>query len=545
MAIFSYIKDKRILALILILVILGVADFVSGIHLGVEFIGGTEIPITLQSQVNPTVMSSILANLQQRISTFGLKQVTIEGVGDSEVYVIIPSVSSTDINSTISVIEKQGIFQGIVNGREALNGSDVLGGSTGGIQPSQSISGSNATWQVNFYVTQTGAQKFAKVAFGQADKPIYMYLDRPTNTIILLNTSIIAASEANVSTGLTPNQNQVIKAMNNALQFGSQTTPVEILSQNNGNWNTLYQFFNESKSRYNEVILGNSTPSYIIQNLTKLNYTLVYKSAQSLTPQLIQEATNSTSVTSLVVNTWPAVGLLSAPVLSPGITSGQINEAYQITGAVTTGATVQDKLNQAVNESTTIASVLSGGALPVKVIVGTPFTTPPTLGTQFESISFIAILLAVLAVTVTIVIRYRKPFLVLPIIFTTLAELFIIASIIGLIGTIDLAAVAGMIAVVGTGVDAQIIITDETLTTHGSGSSIKSKLNHAFYVVWADAILLVIGMMPLLFSSSLVTVIGFAESTILGALLGALITRPAYGAIISRHFSHNEEKAKI
>ncbi len=542
MSALDYIKDKRIIALILILVMLGVADLYSGIHLGTEFIGGTEIPITLQNSVTPTVMSSVLSNLQQRISTFGLKQVTIEGVGNSEVYIIIPSVVSSDINSTIAVIEKQGIFQGIVSGREAVNGSDILGGSSGGIQPSQSISGSNATWQVNFYVTQTGAEKFAKEAFGQANQPIYMYLDRPTNTIILMNTSILQAAAANISTGIAPTQAQEIKAMNNALQFGSQTIPVELLSANAGNWNSLYAFFNASKNRYNTVLLANNTPAYIIKNLTKLNYTIVNKPSVSIMPQFIEEATNSSTSSTLLVNTWSAVGLLSSPILSSGITNGQINEAYQVTGSVTTGASVQDKLNSAINESTTIASVLSGGALPVKVIVGVPFTTPPTLGSQFEVISIIAILLAVLAVTITIVIRYRKFFLILPIIFTTLAELFIITSVIGLIGTIDLSAVAGMIAVVGTGVDAQIIITDESLTASGSGASIKSKLHHAFYVVWADAILLVIAMLPLLFSSSLVTVIGFAESTILGALLGALITRPAYGSIISRHFSKKEEK---
>ena len=542
MSAISYLKDKRILALVLILILLGAADAFSGIHLGIEFIGGTEIPITLQNQVTPAVMSSILSNLQQRISTFGLKQVTIEGVGNSQVYVIIPSVVSSDINSTIAVIEKQGIFQGIVSGRDAVNGSDILGGSTGGIQPSQNINGNNATWQVNFYVTQTGAEKFAKEAFGQANQPIYMYLDRPTNTIILMNTSILTIAASNVTTGLAPTQTQEIKAMNNALQFGSQTIPVELLSSNAGNWKSLYPFFNESKKRYNEVILDNNTPQFIISNLTKLNYTIVYKTTQQLMPQFIQETTNSSTASTLLVDTWPAVGLLSAPILSPGITNGQINEAYQVTGAVTTGATIQDKLNSAINESTTIASVLSGGALPVKVIVGAPFTTPPTLGSQFEVISIIAILLAVLAVTITIVIRYRKFFLILPIIFTTLAELFIITSVIGLIGTIDLSAVAGMIAVVGTGVDAQIIITDETLTGSGGGAGIKSKLHHAFYVVWADAILLVIAMMPLLFSSSLVTVIGFAESTILGALLGALVTRPAYGAIISKHFSKTEEK---
>ena len=268
----NYLKDKRILALLLILVLLGVADLYSGIHLGTEFIGGTEIPITLQNQVTPAVMSTVIANLQQRISTFGLKQVTIEGVGNSEVYIIIPSVTSSDINSTIAVIEKQGIFQGIVSGRDAINGSDILGGSTGGIQPSQSISGSNATWQVNFYVTQAGAQKFAKEAFGQSNQPIYMYLDRPTNSIILMNTTILQAAAANITSGLAPTQTQEIKAINNALQFGSQTIPVELLSSNAGNWKSLYPFFNESKKRYNEVILQNNTPS------SKIRLNLMYVS---------------------------------------------------------------------------------------------------------------------------------------------------------------------------------------------------------------------------------------------------------------------------
>jgi Preprotein translocase subunit SecD len=109
-------------------------------------------------------------------------------------------------------------------------------------------------------------------------------------------------------------------------------------------------------------------------------------------------------------------------------------------------------------------------------------------------------------------------------------------SIIGLIGTIDLAAVAGMIAVVGTGVDAQIIITDEVLIKRTAGSSTKLLLGNAFYIVWADAALLVVAMLPLLFSTSLVSIIGFSESTIIGALMGIFITRPAYGALISKHF---------
>jgi preprotein translocase subunit SecD len=77
-----------------------------------------------------------------------------------------------------------------------------------------------------------------------------------------------------------------------------------------------------------------------------------------------------------------------------------------------------------------------------------------------------------------------------------------------------------MIAVIGTGVDAQIIISDEVLNKTHADMTMKSRLGNAFYIVWADAILLIIAMLPLFFSTSLVSVIGFSESTIIGALLG-------------------------
>ncbi len=519
----EYVKDRHIATLLVILLLLGFAAYYYGIHLGIEFSGGTEIPITLAHSVDPNTMSSLLSTLQQRISTFGLKQVTIEGIGDSQVYLIIPSVNPGDINNTIGVIEQQGLFQGVVAGREALNGSAILGGS-GEIQPSYSVSGSNVTWIVNFYITQAAAQSFSKVVFGQANQPLYMYLDRPTGAIVLLNNSLLGVAGAG--------QNAELTAMESALALGNQTIPVKLLNSNQSNWNSLSAYFAQSRSRYYQVVLANNTSPSIIQNLTRLNYTLIRESTTQMTPVFISQSSLNSST---ILDTWPALGLLSAPVLNPSITNGEVGEAYAISGVAQPASTVAGEIANANNQSQTIASVLSGGALPVSVIVGTPFTTPPTLGKSFEYISILALLLAVLAVAITIAIRYKRLFLIWPIVFTTVAELFIIATIIGVIGTIDLSAVAGMIAVIGTGVDAQIIITDEVL--HGGSESFKSKLNHAFYVVWADAILLVIAMLPLLFSSSLVSVIGFAESTILGGLLGALITRPAYGAIVSRHFA--------
>jgi len=539
--IIAYIKDRRILSLIIVVLLLLALDIFYGtgppyyLHFGIEFTNGTQIPVTLGQPVDPSTMSRIISILQQRVSTYGLKQVTVEGIGNSNIYIIIPSISGKEINATINIIQSQGIFEGIVNGVEALNGSSILSGSIGAVPPT-TFNG-NVSWAVDFFITQSAAEKFAKVVFGQANKPLYMFLDRPTSSIVLINATLL--SNASLQLGFQ----QALSALQSAASFGSKSIPIEVYEPSGSNWNSLYSFFAAHNSSYKNVILAKNTPKFMVQNLTRLNYTIVYVSVQNMTPEFepVYNPSSPTS-TSYIVNSWPAIGLLSAPLLSPGVTNGSISQSYQISGYAPPSLPLESKLSYAQQQSEMIASILSGGALPVHIIVGTPKVIPPTLGKHFLYISAIAAILAVAVVTLIIVIRYRRAFLVLPIMLTTFTELFIIVSVIGLIGTIDLAAVAGMIAVVGTGVDAQIIITDELIT--GKSEAMKFKLGNAFYIVWADAILLIIAMLPLLFSTSLVDIVGFAESTILGALLGVLVTRPAYGAIVSIHYGEKGEEKK-
>ncbi len=535
MSIVPYLKDLRISLLLVLIVVLAILDALYGgpniLHLGVEFIGGTQIPVQLGQSVDPATMSNLLTILQERLSTFGLKEITVEGVGNSEVYVTIPSVSQSEIQSTVSIIQSQGVFQGVVNGEEAVNGSSLISGSIGAEEPV--VSGANASWAVSFLITQQAAIRFSKVVFGQANKPLYMFLDRPVNAIILLNSSVLQAA------GAAANRTSELESLQQATVLANETLPLEIYNPDLSNVQSITSFFSDSQGKYAKVILANNTPSQIVDNLTALNYSLDYVTPQNMSPTFFSSLSGTTETT--IINTWPAIGLLSAPILNPSITNGSIGQSYEISGASPAGLSAQGALNYATNQSNQISSILSGGALPVHVIVGTPTTIPPTLGSHFEVISGIALLAAIIAVSMTIAIRYKRLFLIAPIVFTTLAELFIIMSIIGLIGTIDLAAVAGMIAVVGTGVDAQIIITDEVLTS-SSEHGLKLKLSNAFYIIWADASLLVIAMLPLLFSTSLVTIIGFAESTILGVLFGAFITRPAYGSIITRHYSAAETK---
>lgn len=522
MAALDYIKDRRIITLIVVVVILACLDGVYGIHFGIEFVGGTQIPVALTQPVNVTAMTDLINALNQRLSTFGLQQVTIEGIGDSEVYITIPSAKQSQINQTLNIIEAQGRFDGIVNGRQALNGSGILKGSIGAVPPQ--TYNQTVTWQVDFFVTQTAVKQFADAAFGQANKPLYLYLDRPTSAVILMNYSQLGL-------GTSAGPSTALKAMNAALLYGNQTIPLVTVTNGNSSIQAAQSFFSTNKGKYATVYASANVNQSLIQYIRSLNYTVKLQSASNMTPAYENVSYNAT-----YINTWPVVGLISAPLLAPSVTTGNVSDSYQISGTAPLSVPAQDRLAYAQNETKNIASVLSGGALPVSIIPGTPSTIPPTLGSHFLYISGIAGLIAVVFVSIFITIRYRKAFLVAPILLTTLMELFIIVSIIGLVGTIDLAAVAGMIAVIGTGVDAQVIITDEIIARK-TDTSAKMLLGNAFYIVWTDAALLVIAMLPLFLSTSLVTVIGFSEATIFGALLSVFITRPAYGAIISKRYA--------
>lgn len=521
----GYIRDRRIWPLIIIVVALLILDIHFGIHFGIEFVGGTQIPITLEHPVNVTAMSSLISALQQRVSTFGLKEITVEGVGSSEVYLTIPTVSPAEINQTIDIIQSQGKFDGVVSGKEAINGSDILKGSIGQLSPT--VSNNTVTWSVTFFITQPASVSFSKVVFGQANQPLYMYLDRPQSAIILVNNSQLS----NTSLGITPSI--ALGSMESALRLGTGNTTIPIIAVQDTNVSIggAEKFLTSNKGKYQQVFASANLNSSLIDFARAQNYTVKLESLKNMTPSYTKLSVNQT-----ILQSWPLVGLLSAPILNPSITNGTTSQSYQISGVSPT-STLREETAFATNQTKTIASILNGGALPVAIIAGTPTTIPPTLGQRFLYISGIIGLIAVSLVSIFIVIRYKRLFLVVPIILTTLVELFIIISIIGLVGTIDLSAVAGMIAVVGTGVDAQIIITDEMLGHGDTGGSARMVLGNAFYIIWTDAALLIIAMLPLFFSTSLVTVVGFSESTIIGALLGVLVTRPAYSAILERHYS--------
>ncbi|MAF50466.1 MAG: hypothetical protein CMH64_00070 [Nanoarchaeota archaeon] len=99
---------------------------------------------------------------------------------------------------------------------------------------------------------------------------------------------------------------------------------------------------------------------------------------------------------------------------------------------------------------------------------------------------------------------------------------------------LDLAAIAGIIAAVGTGVDDQIVITDEIMKGEAERFySWKEKIQKAFYIILVAYFSTVVAMLPL-WGAAAGLLRGFAITTILGVTIGVFVTRPAFASILEK-----------
>lgn len=262
-------------------------------------------------------------------------------------------------------------------------------------------------------------------------------------------------------------------------------------------------------------------------------------------------------------------GLVSSLQIA-GSLGGQVIQSPQITGTELS----EEEANQ---EKLRLQTILRSGALPITLTTVSVDSVSPTLGSGFFESAGVAALVAAIVVLVVVFARYRKLKIALPLTLVGISEVVIIlgiastndagiwgtvlvvnlalislawwkkyeidvyawfgAVIIPLIGlaswTIDLPAIAGIMAAIGSGVDHQIIIADEALRGERKMFGVKTQIKRAFFIIMGAAFTTIFAMLPLMFVG-VGLVRGFAITTIAGVLVGILITRPAYAKIVER-----------
>lgn len=156
---------------------------------------------------------------------------------------------------------------------------------------------------------------------------------------------------------------------------------------------------------------------------------------------------------------------------------------------------------------------------------------------------------AFLLVGILVYFFFRRFKIAIPLLLTMASEVIITLGASSAIPdglmSIGLPGIGGLIAVVGTGVDHQIIITDEVIGKKFSTSGklpIDRRTGRAFSIILAAAATTIAAMFALaVFGFGRMR--GFAIVTLLGVLVSVLITRPAYAKIIGT-LLEREQKEK-
>jgi len=391
----EFLKDKQVLLLVVLLIAsIGAISYL-GIQQGLDLKGGSTIQLQLEQPVDTATMNTVTAVLDKRLNIFGVKDVKVYPSGNQNVIVEIAGVQPDDVTK---IVGSNGKFEAKINNQTALVGSDIT--------QVKSYQVTGTKWEVPFTVSLEGANRFAKVAQGQAGVPVEMYLDDQ---------------------------------------------------------------------------------------------------------------------------------LITSPELSAELANGQASTDVMISGSEATKEEAQ-------SQAKSIQTLLQSGALPVKVKIVGISSVSADLGDQFINGALIAGILALIVIAAIIIVRYRSPILVIPIMLTSIAELILVLGAAAVVHwNIDLAAIAGILAAIGTGVDDQIIITDEVLKGFQEKkriSGVRRQIKKAFFIIFASAGTLVAAMLPLAYigfsrgATGIGILSGFAFTTILGVLIGIFITRPVYAKFV-------------
>jgi preprotein translocase subunit SecD len=279
---------------------------------------------------------------------------------------------------------------------------------------------------------------------------------------------------------------------------------------------------------YGDSVIGVQTPS---QNPPGTNNWGVGFSIDSAGAKALQDAAvrygATTNPNAHYLNMYlDGAMVYSAPLsadLAAQIAAYPVNSLYAGTGSGESGQKQAEELE----------IHLRAGALPVQVEIAGSGSTSAVLGAYFKIVCLVAGLAALAAVAVMVYARYRVPEIVLPMIATNMAEIIILLGIAVFIQQLDIAAIAALIAVLGTGIDQLVIITDEVIHEGRvpAPAVYLKRLTRALAIIMTSAATVIIAMFPLIIMD-LSTLKGFAIISILGILIGVLITRPAYGRIV-------------
>ena len=528
------LKNWRVTLPVVLVIVFTFVIMLNGIKWGMDFKGGTLFQIHLAEKVQSTdEMARVRATIEGRLDWTGLRDTKVSSWGDEFVVAEIAETDPATVEKLEGLLRRQGKFEVTIDKNVIFTGADIILISR---DPAKGYgfseeSANTYRWTLPFTLNEKAARNFSHSSFHrckivsynaaagnqyECDRT-YFFVDRPVDSVIVMPIALYNSDKDTLNAG-------------NMLQSIPQSTKIEelLLNINSPNLIVDENLSAEQKAELESLVLTHKYAiippelnSEIKSALEDMGYTLKEISSPSDVPWL-----------------WHASGARQVISLSEDITNmnpyvANINDAKIFPDLIIRG--FASSKTAAESRLSDLTILLESGSLPVAVDSVSKETISPMLGSEFLVSTFIIGIFALIAVTFVMYLRYRIAKLTIVNMAIVLCEVYLIIGFSSLLGwSIDLAAVAGLLAVLGTGVGDQIVMMDEA--TKGSGeqaASLATRVKRAFFIVVASASTVIATMFPLiLFGFGMSKLVGFAITTIMGVLVGVLITRPAFAEIL-------------
>jgi len=193
------------------------------------------------------------------------------------------------------------------------------------------------------------------------------------------------------------------------------------------------------------------------------------------------------------------------------------------------GSSEKEAATNAINEAKDLEMYLGKGSLPSKFEIEEISYIPPEIVGGLLYNILLAGLIALILIGIVVFLVFRNVKASLLVYIPMISELIIsIALGIALGQTFDIPAILGVFLGIATGIDDNLIIVNDTLLGKREYKIEKSIRKITFIIVTA-VLIEVLAYVPLLFSNIALGLLrGFAIMTIITALVGLFVTRPAY-----------------
>jgi len=220
--------------------------------------------------------------------------------------------------------------------------------------------------------------------------------------------------------------------------------------------------------------------------------------------------------------------LVTSLLISEGL-RGRETTQIQISGSGS-GSDRKFAIEDAQDSMNKMQTILITGSLPYKLEIVKLDTISPLIGQKFNYMILITALAALAVVAVIVLLRYKDLKATSALLFTSFSEIVILLGVASLIKwNLDLPSIVGILIIIGTGVDQQIVILDESKSKRQE--SMKQKLKSALFIVIAAYFTTLVSLLPLAWAGAGLLK-GFAITTLIGLTIGVLITRPAFSDMV-------------